>query len=350
MERTLSNVFYFGNLNSIGGVESFLYYLAKSYNKYDITVFYKKGDPKQIERLTKLVRVKKYYGQKIVCDKIFFAYFFSDVIDNVTANEYAFIVHADYGVVGKRYPPILHPKITKYYGVSQVACDSFHKLTGKPVELLYNPIDISDTKRTLLLVSATRLSFEKGADRITKLATAFEQNDIPYIWIIFTDKYQGGVSGHNFVYVDPTLDISDYLRKADYVVQLSDSEAFCYTVVEALMLGTPVIVTKCPVFKELGIKNGVNGFLVNFDMTDLPIADIYTKKLEFQYTPPKSNWENVLVHKKSTYRKDKVVVECIKPYWDLQLSKNMTYKDRYEVPLARAAHLSSIGLVTIVDE
>ena len=116
------------------------------------------------------------------------------------------------------------------------------------------------------------------------------------------------------------------------------------------MLGTPVIVTKCPVFKELGIKNGVNGFLVNFDMTDLPIADIYTKKLEFQYTPPKSNWENVLVHKKSTYRKDKVVVECIKPYWDLQLSKNMTYKDRYEVPLARAAHLSSIGLVTIVDE
>jgi glycosyltransferase involved in cell wall biosynthesis len=40
------------------------------------------------------------------------------------------------------------------------------------------------------------------------------------------------------------MEIYDDLRRADYVVQLSDTESFCYTMVEALSVGTPVIV--CP--------------------------------------------------------------------------------------------------------
>lgn len=347
----LGNVFYFDTLNDIGGVESFLYYIARCYNKYDITIYYKVGNPKQVERLTKLVRVRKYHdGQKIVCDKIFFAYYFAEMIDNVEANEYCFIVHADYGVIGKKYPPITHPKITKYYGVSQVACDSFTKLTGIPVELLYNPISLSGLKRTLLLVSATRLTFEKGSKRIDKLATALEQYGIPYIWIIFTDRSHGELPGHNIVYMQPTLDVISYLKNADYVVQLSDTEAFCYTVVESLMLGTPVIVTDCPVFKEIGVVNGENGFIVNFDMTDLPIKDIYEKELKFDYQPPKTNWDKVLSHKKSNYPPEKLTVRCIKPYYDMALLKNISPSDEpYQVSLSRAAYLSSIDLVRIEE-
>ena len=61
------NVLYFDNINSIGGVEQYFYYLAKKYNKYDITIFYSTGDEKQIKRLRELVRVVQFRGQRIKC-------------------------------------------------------------------------------------------------------------------------------------------------------------------------------------------------------------------------------------------------------------------------------------------
>ena len=70
-----SNIFYFYNINSIGGVETFFYYLAKKYCDFDITVFYSTGDINQIKRLRKYVRVKKYKtGEQIKCKKAFFNY------------------------------------------------------------------------------------------------------------------------------------------------------------------------------------------------------------------------------------------------------------------------------------
>ena len=58
----------------------------------------------------------------------------------------------------------------------------------------------------------------------------------------------------------------DYIAEADYLVQLSSEEAFCYSVVEALEIGTPVIVHPLPVFEELKIKDGKEGYIIPFDM------------------------------------------------------------------------------------
>ena len=60
MKESVENsrcIFYFHTINQIGGVESFLWYLA---NLYDIEVYYKEGDPKQIERLATKIPVHKY--------------------------------------------------------------------------------------------------------------------------------------------------------------------------------------------------------------------------------------------------------------------------------------------------
>jgi glycosyltransferase involved in cell wall biosynthesis len=46
----------------------------------------------------------------------------------------------------------------------------------------------------------------------------------------------------------PRLDIRDYIADADYLVQLSDTEAWSYSVLESLSLGTPVITTPIPCF------------------------------------------------------------------------------------------------------
>jgi hypothetical protein len=50
-----SNVFYIPHFNVIGGIETYIYELAKKYSKYDITVVYSYGDYKQIVRLSKYI-------------------------------------------------------------------------------------------------------------------------------------------------------------------------------------------------------------------------------------------------------------------------------------------------------
>ena len=85
----MKNILYFRKIAEIGGIETFFYYLAKKYKDYDITIYYEEGDQKQINRLKKYVRTKKYNGEKIECDKAFFCYNL-DIIDNVDF-DYVFI-------------------------------------------------------------------------------------------------------------------------------------------------------------------------------------------------------------------------------------------------------------------
>ena len=91
------NVFYFKNINSIGGIETFFWQLGKKYGKnFDITIFYRVGDVNQIRRLSQYVRVKKFRdGQKIRCKRVFLC-FNLDIIDSIEADEYFFRTPRDY--------------------------------------------------------------------------------------------------------------------------------------------------------------------------------------------------------------------------------------------------------------
>lgn len=311
----IRNMFYFYNINQIGGVENFFYELAKKYHEWDIVVYYTTGDAKQIERLQRYIKIKKYKkGEVIECQKAFFNYH-ANIIDNVKAKEYYMIIHADYKM--QNIQPLIYPQITKYIGVSQAACDSFTALTGKECILCYNPITLDPPIKKLHLVSATRLTVEKGKDRILKLAQALDKANIPYEWDIYTnDRYP--IDHPHIHYKEPTLEINGILKDADYVVQLSDSESYCYTMVEALMLGTPVIVCPWPCIKELGV-NSSHGFILPFNMNDIPVQDIYNKEFNFTYEPPKDCWDQILEKGDSQYWEDKKYL--------FQVSALGTYKD-----------------------
>lgn len=345
----MNNIFYIYNLNLIGGTESFLYYLCRKYQDYDITIYYQIGDINQINRLRQYVRVKKYDGEKIQCKKAFFNYNL-DIIDNVDAKEYIQILHTDYKEQKMFFRP--NPKITKYIGVSKVVCNSFKEYTGLDCELCYNPIIIDKPRKVLNLISATRLTAEKGKDRMIKLANLLEQNNIPYLWTIFTDDTKF-INNPNMVYMKPKLDITDYIANADYLVQLSDKgEGYGYTPVEALTVGTPVIVTPCPAFLEIGVKDGENGFVVDFDMNNIDIQKIYKSSLKFKYEPKKDTWNKYLAKGESTYKKDFttiVKVKCIQDYYDLGFNRLITRNDEpYNVNKIRAEYLIDLGLVEII--
>ncbi len=295
----MKNIFYFRVLNSIGGIETFFYYLAKKYKDWDITVYYSTGDARQVRRLRQYVRVKRYEGERIQCDKAFFN-FNVDIIDNVDAKEYIQIAHGDYKAMG--ITPNTHPKLTKYLGVSKQVCDTYKEVTGFDTELVYNPIEIDKPKKVLNLISATRLTDEKGKPRMEKLGKMLDEAGIPYIWTIFTDDTDA-IQNKNIAYMKPRLDIINYIANADYLVQLSDNEGYCYSVVEALTVGTPVIVTDCPVFRELGVDKS-NGFILDFDLSNVPIDKIYKGLPKFKYTPKEDNWGKILAKGKSTYTEE----------------------------------------------
>ena len=123
MNKEYDVVFYFKSINSIGGVESFFYYLSQKYK--NIVVYYREGDATQVNRLAKYVEVHKYKNEKIKCNK-FFCNYGLDI--EVEAKEKYHIIHCDYKAVS--FKPIRYPGF-KYLGVSQLVCDHFKELTGE---------------------------------------------------------------------------------------------------------------------------------------------------------------------------------------------------------------------------
>lgn len=331
----MKNVFYFSHINSIGGVESWLYYISQLYgDDFNIDIYYQTGDIKQIQRLREKVRVHKYYGQKIKCDKAFFCYNL-DIIDNVEANEYCQFLHGDYKALNVM--PNRNNKITKYYAVSELVRNTFKEITGIDSEVIYNPIELDD-KKILHLISATRLTKEKGRERIIKFANKLNESDIPFEWTIYTDD-EKKINLPNIKYESPTLDIVDKIRRSDYLVQLSDSESYCYSVVESLMVGIPVIVTDMPIMKEIGVKDGINGFILDFDLNNLDVDKIYNANLKFGYKPPKSDFSNILVKGKSEEMKNYKVRAKI-DFEDLEEKKQRTQTEEFLCTKERYEYLS----------
>ena len=102
----------------------------------------------------------------------------------------------------------------------------------------------------------------------------------------------------------PRLDIRDYIADADYLVNLSDTEGYSYGVLESLCMQTPVIVTPVPCYKEMRVENGVNGYIVDFKLENVPIKDIYEKIPKFEYTPNEDRYGELIIKEKSNYKEE----------------------------------------------
>lgn len=338
-------IFYFKSVNSIGGVESFIYYLSK---KYDFEFYYKDADPIQIKRLAKNIKVKKYNGEKLKCDK-FIVNYNPDIIDNVEAKEYIMMIHCDYSAV--KFKPITHPKFTKYIGVSQYVCDIFTNLTGIPCELCYNPVEITKPKvekdkDKIHIIYAGRLTEEKGGWRIDKISELLDKSGIDYDLTIYTNK-KPEFRSKNIILKQPKLDLTKEISKSTFMLITSRAEAYCLSAVESLYLGTPLICTDLPVFRELGIDE-TNSIKFNLNVTNFNPKDIL-KEFKFNYTPPKETWYKYL-SKEKTYNPNEIVkVRVLKNYTDVVLNKKLIKysitKEEIPMTISRASYLESKGLV-----
>lgn len=287
-------VFYYADICRIGGVETFFYEMAKKYRGKDLVLLYRTGDEEQLKRLASVMKTERWCGNAIQCKQAIFGYSFEKRdLDLIHADEYIQVLHADYLALKDVMPAKIDSRF-RYIAVSENNALSWEKLTGIKPEVCYNPITVEKPKKVLRLISATRLPPDKGPWRINALAKVLDEAGVRYQWTVYTDTNGVEFESPNVILAKPSYDIRDCIAEADWLVQLSDTEGYSYSLLEALCLGTPVIVTDMPSNREMQIKDGENAIVLPMDMSNIP-ADRIVKGLKgFSYKPRKDNWGKIL--------------------------------------------------------
>lgn len=256
-------VIYCEYANKIGGISTFIYNFCQHMRAYyDILVLFDSMDSGHIKRLLDIVPARKNDGREIVCDTLILNRLTDQIPHNVSFQKSVQICHACYQK-SLRIPTDRDILIN----VSQAAKKSWGAEASKGIVI--NNLSYSENTEALMIVSATRMASarDKGDNelRIRKLAKMLNDEEIPFIWLNFSDKEMVNPPD-NFINMSPRLNVQEYIRKADYLVQLSDQEAYSYSVLEALTNNTAVICTPVDSFFEEGVEDGKTGYIIPFDM------------------------------------------------------------------------------------
>lgn len=232
--------------------------------------------------------------------------------------------------------------------VSEASRESY-KTQG---EVILNPLE-KNPGRALIFVSATRIpARDKGenTDRMLMLAKKLEAAKIPFLWFNFSDQPLKNAP-KNLINVGTMQDLQPYISKADYLVQLSDHEGFGYSVLEALISGTAVLCTEFETVHELGVVDGVNGYIVPFDL-DFNLQKLLTvPKFDYKYDNRKivDQWKKLLKKKTKKKTKNTVRIKVICKYKDIALNEWLVPGTIEYFEKERAEYLQSKGYIKILE-
>ena len=354
-------VVYLGRPYYFGGRETFIYNFCRQMAKhYDIIAVFDEINVELQARLIPYVEVvKNSKNVPIFCNTIIINSVYDHIPANITYKKSIQMVHGCQASTARTLPTDRDVTVC----VSEAVKESFGEQAKEAVVIRNMTAPdkvekVSQKSNVLRLITASRLNTDpryedKGASRMIQLAKMLKEKGIKFEWGYFAEapipNTPEGVVFHRAV-----TDIKKYIAEADYLVQLSSAEAFCYSVVEALEIGTPVIVTDLPVFKELKVKDGENGYIVPLDM------DFDVKKLkkipEFKYTYNNgtlvTKWKKVLGNTKPehTYEPQNMkLIRVIALYKDMKLNRVMKVGEKVLMPEERAKQCAEAGFVEIEE-
>jgi len=307
---------YISNYNEIGGVERFVENFCKRMNKhYDITLLFDWVEKNSLLfEMSEFVNIKKLDRNS----KYNFDYFINSTAwgyepyKHIKANKQIQIIHADFThvIANWNFKYTKHKNTTHHVCVGEVVKKAFEIATPyKCDKIIYNLLDNNikleskSKNKVLTLITVSRLSGEKGFDRMLKFAELLQLNKIDYIWNVYGNRnndYNNSIVRKfaktkvkfNGVIRNPFPEIN----KGDYLVQLSDTEGFAYSVYEALQCKTPCIITPFASGNEQ-IQHGVNGYIIPFDLQGIDfkqiVNNIPTVK-DFQEIGSEQSWIDFL--------------------------------------------------------
>lgn len=332
-------IIYTSYLYRIGGIETWVYnFVELMKDKYDLTLVTKSIPAEMKKRLP--IKVIESANPVVECDTLIMVRIMDDVPLGIRYKRLVRMCHAckvrpEWFIIND-YDDLIH--------VSKASKKSF-QTDGK---VIHNMLTKSEDE-ALIFVSATRIPAPdkgKNAERILKLANMLNEKNIPFLWFNFSDNALVNPP-KNFYNVGTTDNIQAYIKKADYLVQLSDAEGFCYSVLEALVNNTAVICTPFETTKELGVLDGKNGYIVPFDM-DFDVTKL-RKVPKFDYKwdnkPLIESWEKILNKKPKPKKisKDLIEVEAVRDYTDTELQRNVKAGEKTYVRPERAEKIIRLG-------
>ena len=294
----------------------------------------------QKKRLEANIRVVQYAtNNEYMCDTLIMLRILDHVPRNITYKQSVQMCHAC------RTNPMWHiPQNHDHIvNVSQASKDSFGDEAGM---VIHNPI-FTDNEKALILVSATRIPApDKGENekRMRRLAEMLNEAEIPFVWFNFSEG-QIPNPPKGMVNMGLEMDIRPYIASATYLVQLSDSEAWSYSILEALTQNVPVIVTEFPSAEEMGIIDGQNGYIVPFDMNfDVTrLKNVPNFRYFYDNGVIEKAWRRIFDHKIKTKKKKMVDVHIIQRYRDLAIGRELAVGEVVPMPLDRARQIIELG-------
>lgn len=338
MKNYVQVLLYTSYLHVIGGIETFvLNWIELMSPYYDIGILCPKvSDNMAVKIIGKVPLYSEPSG--ITCDTLVMV----RAMDSIPEVKYKHSVRMCHSLKSDTSSFIRYD-CERIVHVSEASKESY----ASKGEVIYNPL-LKSAKKSLLLVSATRIPAPdkgKNAERMIQLAEKLNMYGIPFVWLNFSDMPLNNAP-KGFVNVGTFQDLQPFIKKADYLVQLSDREGFGYSVLEALINNIPVIVTPFKTTEELGVKDGVNGYVVPFNLEFDPRILLEVPKFEYSYDNEsiEAKWREIFGESTPSHEyippKTKKV-KVLRDYFDVVLKRNLKQNDVVEMEIARAYKLKA---------
>jgi glycosyltransferase involved in cell wall biosynthesis len=290
--------FYYHHINAIGGVEiAMLNLIKKLHESYNIIIAFSAdtSDPHMLCRLAEYsnqVVNLNHSDHGVRCDLLLVCSIYCILCRRITYTHAFRWVHGSVKEMGLRNPAeimINGQMPEKVICVSNESSRQFEEVFQIPAQTIHNIVDYDEIRRlaqsnpveydgsVLNLVTVSRISREKGFERMVKMAEMLEAGNIQYHWRVigsgYDKAYEAAIKKQfsiypNVEFLGPLDNPFTDMIQSDYLVLLSDYEAYALVVVEALALGTPCILTDFQVAHEI---LGSNGFIVKKDMSNLDV-------------------------------------------------------------------------------
>lgn len=169
--------------------------------------------------------------------------------------------------------------------------------------------DVFDDSEKLKLVTVSRLSKGKGFERVFKFVEMLRTNNINFEYVVIGKGRAEEIRIKNmFQDIEEVKFIGyrenpyPYIKRADYLVQLSDFETWGNVITEAKCLNIPVIVTNFEAAYEQVIDD-YNGIIIDLNETDYKKyltriinnnSRYRTNLKDFNYENEISKWDELL--------------------------------------------------------
>lgn len=331
------------------GISTFIFNFCSHMKEfYDIAVVHDYLAKNEINRLRPIVRVIKRGEYPVIkCDTLLMMRIADNIPDDVQYKKMYQVVHCTADVART-----LKRDQSECVFVSETSRNSFDTTEGRAIYNLNNP---TPPEKALILMSTSRIGAPDKGDQdrlMISFAEKLNRAHISCLWFYFSVNDLHGAPP-NMIRLNPVDDVRGFLSHADYLIHLSENEAYCFSITEAISMGVPVITLDIPVIHELGFTDGKHGYIIN-DSFDLNRLQDIPKFKGFNMTDDDKSinaWCDLLgdtVPMHDYIPEKMVMVRTLKTYKDIELDRTIAPDETFHLWKERADYLKQLGLVEII--